>query len=57
MLNYWLKKLFFINQGKRGDKVGTDNSIGVVLSGSYRIDRDIQIVRMKAKNLQLLKKF
>ena len=57
MLNYWIKKLFFVEHSKRGDKVGKDHSMGVVLTGSYRIDKDIPIVRMKAKDLQLLKKF
>jgi len=46
MLNYWIKKLFFVEHSKRGDKVGKD-----------RIDKDIPIIRMKAKDLQLLKKF
>jgi CRP-like cAMP-binding protein len=57
ILKYLIKKLFFLSCDKRGEKVGGIESIGVVLEGAYKIDRNIQIVKMKAKNLQLLRKF
>lgn len=56
-MKYWLKKLFEVSHSKRNDCIGHSDSVGVILDGLYKIDRNIPIVSMKVKNLQLLKRF
>lgn len=57
LLKYLLKKLYFLTKCKRNDIIGHKDSLGIILEGSFKIYRNIPIVKMKAKNLQLLKKF
>ncbi len=56
-MKYWMKKLFVLKHCKRGGGIGSVESVGVIIEGSFKIDRNIPIVRMKAKHLQLLKRF
>ena len=56
-MKYWIKKLFFVLHLQKFDSFGKEASIGVVLEGSFKIERAIPIVKMKSKNMEVMKQF
>jgi len=48
-LQYWLKKTFEPQVVKRCEQTNSEQSIGIVLQGQFKIDRHIPIVRMRNK--------